>query len=97
MALAIERILADEHGLQDLGHQLRIVGCGPACRAEEGMAEQALVGLDRDEPEVALAGEAARVPSVLGCRDAVPGKNRDGDVGDLHGSHLSRTCLCRHR
>ena len=52
-------------------------------------------------PSSLLAGEAAGVPAVLRGGDVVPGKKRDGDVGDLHGrlpalhSPASRTEACR--
>src|SRR5262249_58795897 len=58
-ALAIERVLTHHDGLEELDQRLPIQMRTALRRAEERVALDAVVGLDREQPELALAAEAA--------------------------------------
>src|SRR5262249_7894931 len=51
---------------------------------EKRVALDAVVGLDREQPELALAAEAAGVAAVSGRWNIGPGEQRKRDVRDLH-------------
>src|SRR5438552_7138666 len=84
-ALALERVLVEHDGLQVLDERLPVHVRATHGGAEEGVALDALVGLDGHEAELALAAELPRVPAVRGGRNVVPAEQREMDVGDLHG------------
>ena len=81
---AMQRIPAHQHGLEMRDQPLPVGGRRIRRRAEKGVALDAVVGGDAQQPERARAGEPA-VLAVLRRRDVVPGEQRERDVGDLHG------------
>ena len=86
--LALHRVLAEHDGLEVLDQRLP-VEVRPSHRgAEKGVALDALVGGERQEPELARAAELSRMPAVPRCGNTIPGEQRQGDVGDLHGAVL---------
>ena len=88
--LARERVLAHEDRLEILDEPRPVVRCGMIGRAEKGVAVDALIGLDGQEPELAPAAEPSGVRGIAGRRDVVPGEQGERHVGDFHGP--SRCC-----
>src|SRR5206468_4539853 len=83
-ALAVEGVLAHHDGLEELDQRLA-VQVGAALRgAEERVPFDAVVRLDGEQAELALAAEPAGVPAVGGRRNIGPGEEGQRDVGDLH-------------
>src|SRR6185295_1256288 len=85
-ALAAERILAQDDGLQHLDQGDAVEVRAAHRRAQERVPGDALVGGEREEAQLALAAEPAGVAAVGRRRDAGPGEQRERDVGDLHDS-----------
>jgi hypothetical protein len=95
--LARERVLSHEDRLEILDEARTVVGGGMIGRAEEGVAVDALVGLDREEAQLARAAEASGVRGVARRRDIVPREQGERHVGDFHGEHLWDISTRRHR
>src|SRR5207253_2553167 len=83
-ALALEGVLTHHDGLEELDQGLAVEVGAALRRAQERVALDAVVRLDREQAEVALAAEAAGVPSVGRGGNIGPGEEGERDVGDLH-------------
>src|SRR5262245_22014304 len=88
--LAIERVLSHHQRLELLDERFTVEMRAAHRGAEKSVAVHALGRLDRDEAELALAGEAAGMPAVRGRRNVAPGEERECHVADLH-VRVSRT------
>ena len=83
-ALAVERVLTHQDRLQK-ADQARPVEARRVRRgAEKGVAGDAVIGRDRQQPEIALAGRSRRVMAIDRRRNALPGEQGQADIGDLH-------------
>ena len=82
--LTVERILADDGGLE-VPHHRQPVELGAAAGVpEEGVPFDPLVRRNRDEAEVTAPFEPRREAPVLRRGDVVPREELEGEVGDLH-------------
>jgi hypothetical protein len=83
-ALAVERVLAHHQRLQEADQARPVEACWVRRSTEEGVALDPLIGREPQQAEIALPGRARGMVAVNRRRDALPGEQGQGDVGDLH-------------
>ena len=88
-ALALQRVLAHQHRLQRTDQLRSVHRRRIGRRAEEGVALQALVGVDAQQAKIA-GGRCERAQMVARRRDVVPGEDGQRYVVDLHDESLLR-------
>ena len=82
--LAVERVLAHDDRLQKADQRRPVEARRVRGRAEKSMAFDAVISLNPEQAEIAFAGRPRGVVAVNRRWDAVPRKQRQADIGDLH-------------
>jgi hypothetical protein len=86
--MAIERILPDEQRLERIDETATLGLRATIRAAEERLPGDAGVRDDGQQPERRAASRHADIRSVDDRRNAIPGEQRQRDIGDLHGVFL---------